>query len=90
MTVPVMNVGNVRMTVDLGFMGVRMDMRLATVPICVMPVPVVFVMDMLMRMGDRIVRMDVHMAFCQMQPDSRPHQHARYPESCPRRIAQHQ
>ena len=89
MTVPMVNVWNVWMAVGLGFVAVRMDMRLAPIPIAVMRVPMVFVMDMLMRMGDRIVRMEVHMALGQMQPDSRPHQQARYPEPCPRRIAQH-
>lgn len=90
MTVPVVNVWNVWMTMGLGFVLVRMHMRLATIPIAFMRMAMVLVVDMLMRMGDRIVRMEVHMALCQMEPDSRPHQHARYPEPGSRRVAQHE
>lgn len=88
MTMAMMYVRNMPVTVNLSFVQVRMGVRLAAVPGGIMLVPMMFVMHMFMRMRHRIMGMNMCMTLCQMQPDARPHQHARRPEPCARRFAE--
>ena len=77
MTVPVMNVRYVRMAVTDGFVPVRMGVGFAPVPGKVVLVPMMFVVHMVMRMGEDFMGVKVHMTLGEMQPDSGPHQQAR-------------
>ena len=88
MPVTMMYVRHVRMAVYRGVVPVRMGMRFAAIPIEVMTMPMMLVMDMFMGVRHGFVRMKVRMALCQMQPDSRSHQHAGCPKPRARRIAQ--
>ena len=77
MTVPVMNVGYVRMAMTGGFVPMRMGVGFASVPGKVVPVPMVLVVYVFMRMGERFMDVKVHMALGEMKPDSGAHQQAR-------------
>jgi len=62
-----------RMAVRQRRMGVLMGMRFVTVPVEIVRVLVVFIVYVAMRVGDRLMGMQVFMAFGQVQPHARAH-----------------
>jgi len=76
--VAMMDVRIVRVRVGDGFMAVRMRVRFRAVPIEVVVVLMVFVMDVAMRVGHRLVRVFVFLG--EMQSDARAQPCRREPE----------
>ena len=73
MTVPVMDIGEVRMRVHERVVFVRMAVRLLAVPREIVPVLVMLVVTMPMLVLERFVFMRVFVAFAQVQPDADRH-----------------
>ena len=74
MSMPMVDVGIVRVAVSERLVHVRMRVRLLAVPRKIVSMLMVFVMTMAMHMRKRIVRMRVFVAFCQMEPDATRHE----------------
>lgn len=80
-SVTVVNIGKVWMLVR--HLGVRVLVRMGLLPIPVKLVIVLVMIFMAVRVTvfQRLMGVQVFMAFCQMQPHTQPHQHAGNPES---------
>ena len=80
MTVPVMDVGEVRMRVHHHVVFMRMAVRLLAVPWGIVCVMVMLVVTMAMLVLERFVFVRVFVALAQVQPDADRHQAASNPE----------
>ena len=80
MAVPMMNVGIVGMGVAQRSMHMEMRVRLAAIPVEIVPMPMMDVVDVRMGMLHRRVQMSVLVHLGQMQPDPPCHQNRRHDE----------
>ena len=89
MRVAMVQVRIVRVRMHARFVAVRMDVRLAAVPRKIMRVPMVSVVQVLVRVFLCFVRVQVLVPLRQVQPDAERHQACREPECRPRTLAEH-
>jgi len=82
----VMDVGIVRVRMLLWRVVMRMAVRLSSVPLEVVLVPVMLVVRMRMLVVLRLVAMPVLVALREMQPHAKRHERARDPEAGRRRF----
>ena len=80
MRVSVVNVRVMRMLVSLRRVLMRVLMCCMVIPTVIMFVLVVLVMVVQVRVFNRFVGVGVFVVFCQMQPDTQPHQRTGHPE----------
>ena len=88
MPMPVMEVRVMRMPVDEPFVPMFMGVRLGAVPIGVMRVAMVLVMNVPVRMDERLVRVQVLMTLRDVQPHAGSHQGRSGPEEGVGRFAE--
>ena len=79
-TMPMMNVGEVRMAMGEHLMRVRVCVRLARRIVGNMCMTMVFIVDMTMTVRQRVVGVSMLVALREMQPKSQRHQSGRYKE----------
>jgi len=88
MAVPVMQVRVVRMPVHEPLVRVLVRVRLDAVPIGLMRVLMMLVMDVPVRVGQRLVLVKMHVTLGKVQPHAGSHQHGGDPESGSGRFAE--
>ena len=85
-----MDIRRMRVRMRHRYMPVRMRVRLPPIPVRIVLMLVMFIVDVLVRMLQRVVGVFMFVMLGKMQPDARRHQPTGNPESGTRRFLQQQ